>query len=129
MSVKGDQYFQIRAPQTLNACTGDFPSSLGVKTLCFQHRGGVPSLVRELRSHMPLGQAKSKKKKKNQTYAQISRPLLKCRFFFIELEWGLEVFLISSPVRPSSQFQVLSSKGLPCIEPQTKLRFHHTFEE
>ena len=33
-------------------------------------------------------------------YAQISRPLLKCRFLFIKLEWGLEVFLISSQVRP-----------------------------
>ena len=62
-------------------------------------------------------------------YAQISRPLLKCRFLFIKLEWGLGVFLINSQVRPSSQCQVLSSKGLPCIEPQTKLRFHHTFEE
>ena len=42
---------------------GDFPGCPGVKTPCFQGPQ-VPSLVRELRSHIPHGKTEKKKKKK-----------------------------------------------------------------
>ena len=43
----------------------DFPAGPVVKMPRFHRRGArVPSLVRELRSHLPRGEAKKKKKKK-----------------------------------------------------------------
>ena len=46
-----------------------FPGSPIVKTLCFSlQRAQVPSLVRELRSHMPRGMAKIKFKAPGRDY-------------------------------------------------------------
>ena len=40
----------------------DFPGGPVTRTPCFHYKGHVPSLVRELRAHMPLSVAKEKKK-------------------------------------------------------------------
>lgn len=41
----------------------DFPGGPVTRTPCFHYKGHVPSLVRELRAHMPLSVAKEKKKR------------------------------------------------------------------
>ena len=55
---------------------GDFPVSPAIKTLLPMQGAWVWSLVRELRSHMPQGEAKRLKKKKT-----ISKALVTCLGF------------------------------------------------